>query len=296
MTAAALAEKTASPLLAALGDCQRGQWAYSSLYIWMTEHFDEMAAATGSYRVRWSKLAEAAAEEGLRTRKGAPPAPNTVKSTWFRVRRAVTALRERQAQERAKVEAEAMQREAERKASAEAAREAHRRKTEEDEALKERIAQADRAAAWARERDADARSRAQSQNPANAQTRESSLSSTQTPKIGEVKRATKMLEAAPLYGSDALDPPPPPYIGPRPAGLPENVPLEALTSLDASGVKPDGTYDLHNLPGMPRRKFFRKEYEWAQACLPMIRAIPPDERPLSLKVLFALLRSMPGMK
>jgi len=270
-------------LFAALRDCERGAWVHSPIYCWMVDNYAAMARAVTGKKVRWEKLSAAAACDGLTTRDGRTPRGETLRKTWYRVRKAMAALHEKQADNSARQEAERA-----------AARERKRQETESAAVLRERVEQVDRAAAWARERDADART--QSQIPANAQTSESSLSSTQTPKIGEVKRATKMLEAAPLYGSDALEPPPPPYIGPRPAGLPENVPLEALTSLDASGVKPDGTYDLHNLPGMPRRKFFRKEYEWAQACLPMIRAIPPDKRPLSLNVLFALLRSMPGMK
>jgi hypothetical protein len=85
-----------------------------------------------------------------------------------------------------------------------------------------------------------------------------------------------MRTQAPRYGRDRDIPLPPPYVGPRPAGMPEDLPLEALMPLDAPGIwTTRECMTVKQLPGMPRRSFYDNEREWAMDCMAMIKAIPP---------------------
>ena len=275
-----------SPLMDALRECQTGAWAHSQLFIWMVDHYETLASVIVGRNVRWARMAEAAAAEGLRTRSGGIAAVNTVKSTWFRVRRAVREQRQKAKAAAERAALEQAEKEAQREAMREAARAERARRDAEAAALRKKYDEAQRGAQWARERE---------------QKRAAEMPSAPVEKgaavrIGQVAPVFKMLEAAPLYGDDARRPPPPPYVGPRPEGMPENLPLEALVSLEASGRKENGDYDFQNMPGLPRRSFFREEYEWARCCLPMIRAIPPLERSTPMKLMFNWLMSFPGIK
>ncbi|WP_264816933.1 hypothetical protein, partial [Gluconobacter kondonii] len=113
-------------------------------------------------------------------------------------------------------------------------------------------------------------------------------------KIGQIANHVTMLKQAPRYGADRDKPLPPPYVGPRPDGMPEYLPLDALMPLDATGRQPDGRIDYEALPGLPRRSFFESEREWAKACIPMVEAVPHEDRSIVLKAL--LMRSRDRMK
>ncbi|GBR55205.1 hypothetical protein AA106555_1963 [Neokomagataea thailandica NBRC 106555] len=112
--------------------------------------------------------------------------------------------------------------------------------------------------------------------------------------IGQIANHVTMLTQAPRYGADRDKPLPPPYVGPRPDGMPEYLPLDALMPLDATGRQPNGHIDYEALPGLPRRSFFESERDWAKACIPMVEAVPHEDRSIILRAL--LMRSRNRMK
>ncbi|MFW7270226.1 hypothetical protein ACMAUO_20105 [Gluconacetobacter sp. Hr-1-5] len=132
-------------LFAALKDCERGAWAHSSLYRWMVDNHEAMSRAITGKKVRWEKLSEAAISDGLTTRDGQKPKGETLRKTWYRVRKAVATLREREAKKREESEA--------REASMKEERRAERvRQAESARTLAARIDGAERAATWRREK------------------------------------------------------------------------------------------------------------------------------------------------
>ncbi|GBR20164.1 MULTISPECIES: hypothetical protein [Asaia] len=281
MTTIAITPRSA--LHDALRGCERGEWQHSALYLWMAENFEVMERSISGGRVRWGRIAEAAHADGLRARHGGPAAVNTVKSTWYRVRKAVrAALEKREAEDAARL----------------SRRDATAAKLAKETADREAASVA-RAGA---ERELEIRQIAEQGFPPTPATQSSAPVSAAAPTmpapvisettgqgdapdlvIGQIKRPVKMLEAAPRYGEDRFKPLPPSYVGPRPAGMPENLPLEALTPLDATGMKPDGQVDIRQMPGLPRMSFFERESDWARACVPMIEAVPLEKRSLVLK-------------
>ena len=110
--------------------------------------------------------------------------------------------------------------------------------------------------------------------------------------IGQIKRPVTMLKAAPRYGEDRFKPQPPSYVGPRPAGMPDNLPLEALTPLDASGLTSNGESDFDNMPGLPRLSFFERQSDWARACVPIIEALPREDRTFAVKLMLPLVKGL----
>jgi len=277
-------------LLDALKGCERGEWQHSPLYLWMAENFDIMEKSIGGGRVRWGRIAEAAHAEGLMARHGGPAAPNTVKSTWYRVRKAVRRMLEMREDE---------------VAATQARREAARAKRLQEESELQKAASAraeaerELAVRQIAERGFPPAPAAPSIAPVTASTAagpthaasEATLQD-EAPNIviGQIKRPVKMLEAAPRYGEDRFKPLPPAYVGPRPPGMPDNLPLEALTPLDATGLTPDGRTDFEQIPGLPRMSFFERQSDWARACVPMIEAVPPERRSLMLKGMLLLVK------
>lgn len=289
MSSAAVLEGDAAGYLA---DCAE-RLARSEVVAWLLKHHDSVVAATKRRTLRWEELAQRLFKDGVRNLRGGAPAGPSLRVTWYRVRKVVAEQRlearaaaERQALEQAEEEA--------RQEARRAAARAERSRIEAEAAAgRRKFENTQRAAQWAREREA-----AQSVTPpASASTGRETAGDEKgiAVRIGEVAPVFKMLKAAPLYGEDARKPPQRPYVGPRPAGMPDNLPLEALVSLEETGRDEAGNLDFQNMPGLPRRSFFESEDQWAQCCLPMIRAIPPNERSMALKLMFSWLRSFPGI-
>lgn len=92
-------------MFTALLGCQRGTWAHSPLYQWMTNNYEAMSKAITGKKVRWQKMSEAAESAGLMNVNGEPPKPATVRSTWYRVRKAVSAMHSAQEDARNKASA-----------------------------------------------------------------------------------------------------------------------------------------------------------------------------------------------
>lgn len=277
---------TTGALFAALQDCERGAWAHSPLYRWMVDNYAAMAQAITGKKVRWDRLSAAAIADGLTTRDGREPSGQTLRKTWYRVRKAIAALQE----EREKAEAEAEARRAARavRRAQEAADDAAKRASYE-QGLKE---MATRHYEELRARSASVlapgvpASELAVPKPAPPPAVALASAPTERVRIGEVAKHITMRKQAPRYGTDALEPLPEPYVGPRPAGMPEDLPLEALMPLSASGRQSNGDLDFERMPGLPRRSFFERELEWAECCFSMIRAIPPLERNNALKAMF----------
>jgi hypothetical protein len=74
----------------------------STLFWWLVEHHDEIAAAAIGRRLRWGALCGRFAEAGLADLSGKPASPETARRTWHRARQMVAEARERQTAEAAK--------------------------------------------------------------------------------------------------------------------------------------------------------------------------------------------------
>jgi hypothetical protein len=61
----------------------------SSLHQWMRANHDAVSALLGEVRPNWRRLADVFARMGLTDGAGKPPRPQTVRQTWWRVRRAM---------------------------------------------------------------------------------------------------------------------------------------------------------------------------------------------------------------
>ncbi|KXV02872.1 hypothetical protein AD929_01605 [Gluconobacter potus] len=283
---------TDGAMFTALLGCQRGTWAHSPLFQWMTNNYEAMSQAITGKKVRWQKMSEAAESAGLTNVNGEPPKPATVRSTWYRVRKAVSAM-QRQKEEARNTALAA-------RAAARAASQAQKQHDAEGrDALNRRMAEADADVRKNQLQDARDRSRSVLYPETTSDARSEAAPSEERAaapavKIGQVAEFVVMRKQAPRYGKDQDTPLPPPYVGPRPAGMPKDLPLEALMPLDASGRTPEGKLDFEQMPGLPRRSFFDRDREWALACLPMIEVIPPRERSKPLKAMFCLLKMKIG--
>ena len=67
------------------------------LYRWLWKRHDDFAALMDECRPNWRKLSEGFAELGIRAPDGQPINPETVRATWYRVRRDMAAGREKRA-------------------------------------------------------------------------------------------------------------------------------------------------------------------------------------------------------
>ncbi len=167
MAAALMETKTGVSMFAALQGSERGTWAHSPLFLWMAENFEAMSNAVVGKKVRWQKLCEAAAADGLTNRNGEVPKPETLRTTWYRVRKTIRAMQEVQE----KAEAEAAAKKASRLSEAMATRD---KEADTDGDLRLRMEQADRAERYATSmraevRDAHVKAAAQRQERANQQ-------------------------------------------------------------------------------------------------------------------------------
>lgn len=265
-----------------------GAAGVASVRAWMERHREALLAHQDGRRINWRALCDWFASVGLLNGKGQTPTIRCAQLTWYRVGKWL----ERRKARTAERQAEALRLEAERE-SEKAAIQAEIRQRREAEAaekaaLRDKMEQVGRDVA----RRVHAQSEAQTiarvadheQPPSsNVATQENVPQQQARVRIGEVARVVRMRTQAPRYGRERDIPLPPPYAGPRPAGMPEDLPLEALMPLDAPGLDEKGMYDFKQLPGMPRLSFYENEREWMMDCMAMIKAIPPAERPPALK-------------
>ena len=299
MSAAVFSGQTAGSYLETCARCQ----TRSDVVMWLTENFETLLKATGRRALKWSTLAEHLARDGLRTQQGRAPTPNGLRVEWYRVKERITA---------AKAEADRRLRDG---SASPAVVSTERAPTgPSDEEILALMAEADNEERLNRERreriagyeaqrrpkvapdQASIQPTAPAEVVETAQSQPAPLETATQPrvKIGQIANHVTMLTQAPRYGADRDKPLPPPYVGPRPDGMPEYLPLDALMPLDATGRQPDGRIDYEALPGLPRRSFFESEREWAKACIPMVEAVPHEDRSIVLKAL--LMRSRDRMK
>lgn len=260
-----------------------------SLRTWMERHRAEILRHRDGRRIDWVALCRWFSDVGLVNARGLAPTVRCAKMTWYRVGKWMEARKER-----ASIRAE------------EKARDAIRKEAEL-QALREKMAEADKGAA---ERQLEARraraasvlfpddplppqptaphAPATASQPDAATDQGAALQS----RLGQVKPTVMMLRQAPRYGKDKEIPLPPPYVGPRPPGMPDNLPLEALMPLDATGRLPDGSFDLEQLPGLPRRSFFETDEAWYRSVYPMLEAIPRQNRSVPAKLLYTFCASV----
>ncbi|KXV49366.1 hypothetical protein AD945_04810 [Gluconobacter albidus] len=284
-----------------LETCARRQ-TRSDVVRWLTENFETLLQATGRRALKWSILAEHLARDGLRTQQGRAPTPNGLRVEWYRVKERVIAAK-------AKAKAEAERPLCDRSASRTFVPADRSSSGPSDEEILALMAEADNEERRNRERreriagyEAQRRTMAesnggdvQSEAPVEAtQSEPAPLETATRPrvKIGQIANHVTMLKQAPRYGADRDKPLPPPYVGPRPDGMPEYLPLDALMPLDATGRQPDGRIDYEALPGLPRRSFFERDRDWAKACIPMVEAIPHEDRSLILRGLLMRARDL----
>lgn len=299
MSAAVFSGQTAGSYLET---CARRQ-TRSDVVMWLTENFETLLKATGRRALKWSTLAEHLARDGLRTQQGRAPTPNGLRVEWYRVKERITA---------AKAEADRRLRDG---SASPAVVSTERAPTgPSDEEILALMAEADteerlnrerreRIAGYEAQRRAKVAPDQASIQPTvlaevveTAQSQPVPLETATRPrvKVGQIAKHVTMLTQAPRYGADKDKPLPPPYVGPRPDGMPEYLPLDALMPLDATGRQPDGRIDYEALPGLPRRSFFERDRDWAKACIPMVEAIPHEDRSLILRGL--LMRARDQMK
>ncbi len=280
-----------------------------SLRVWMELNREELLRVWNGRQLNWGALCSWFKEVGLTNATGAVPSVHCAKMTWYRVGKSLAARQARASAEADRVSRERATRHIETTAKAE---QNHTSEdvilalmTEADHEEKLNRERRDRIAAYRAEAAASAEKAPEhsvaAPSPAVDQDVPPQLHATEEVvrppvKIGQIANHVTMLEQAPRYGKDKDKPLPPPYVGPRPDGMPEYLPFEALMPLDATGRQPDGRIDYEALPGLPRRSFFEDRHQWAKACIPMVEAIPAEDRTLILQALLdrarGILRSL----
>ncbi|WP_194258102.1 hypothetical protein [Gluconobacter japonicus] len=273
-----------------------------SLRVWMEANREELLRAWNGRRLNWQALCAWFKDVGLTNADGQAPTVRCAKMTWYRAGKTLAARKDR-----AVAEANGPSRDqAVRRTVAPTDKV---RSGPSDEEILALMAEADNEERLNRERreriagyEAQRRTMAesngggvQSEAPVEAtQSEPAPLETATRPrvKIGQIANHVTMLKQAPRYGADRDKPLPPPYVGPRPDGMPEYLPLDALMPLDATGRQPDGRIDYEALPGLPRRSFFERDRDWAKACIPMVEAVPHEDRSLILRGLLMRARDL----
>jgi hypothetical protein len=74
-----------------------GRGRRSQLYLWLRAHHDQLAEAFSQTGPAWSQIATSLGNNGVVDGAGKEPTPETVRATWYRVRRDVAAARARRA-------------------------------------------------------------------------------------------------------------------------------------------------------------------------------------------------------
>ena len=273
-----------------------------SLRVWMEANREELLRAWNGRRLNWQALCAWFKDVGLTNADGQAPTVRCAKMTWYRAGKTLAARKDR-----AVAEANGPSRDQAARRTVAPTDKA--RSGPSDEEILALMAEADneerlnrerreRIAGYEAQRRTTAESKGngvQSEVPVEAaQSEPAPLETATRPrvKIGQIANHVTMLKQAPRYGADRDKPLPPPYVGPRPDGMPEYLPLDALMPLDATGRQPDGRIDYEALPGLPRRSFFERDRDWAKACIPMVEAIPHEDRSLILRGLLMRARDL----
>lgn len=276
-----------------------------SLRVWMEANREELLRAWNGRRLNWQALCTWFKDVGLTNADGQAPTVRCAKMTWYRAGKTLAARKDRAVAE----------------ANAPARDQAARRTVvptdkaqsgPSDEEILALMAEADTEERLNRERreriagyEAQRRAKvapdqasiqptALTEVVETAQSQTVPLETATRPrvKVGQIAKHVTMLTQAPRYGADKDKPLPPPYVGPRPDGMPEYLPLDALMPLNATGRQPDGRIDYEALPGLPRRSFFERDRDWAKACIPMVEAVPHEDRSLILRGLLIRARDL----
>jgi len=74
-----------------------GRGQRSQLYLWLRAHHDQLVESFNRTGPSWSQIATSLGNNGVVDGAGKEPAPETVRATWYRVRRDVAAARVRRA-------------------------------------------------------------------------------------------------------------------------------------------------------------------------------------------------------
>ncbi|MFT8933366.1 MAG: hypothetical protein ABF976_11525 [Acetobacter syzygii] len=271
-----------------------GAASVASVRAWMERHREALLAHQDGRRINWRALCDWFASVGLLNGKGQTPSVRCAQLTWYRVGKWLERRNERAAERAAETLRLEAERESEKAAIQAEIRQRREAEAAEKAALRDKMEQVGRDVARRVQAQTEAQTIARvgdHEQPASADvaSQENVPQQQARVRIGEVARIVRMRTQAPRYGRDRDIPLPPPYVGPRPAGMPEDLPLEALMPLDAPGLDDKGMYDVKQLPGMPRRSFYDNEREWAMDCMAMIKPIPPLERPPALKAMATVL-------
>ncbi|MCP1240670.1 hypothetical protein NKW44_13440 [Acetobacter lovaniensis] len=271
-----------------------GAAGVASVRAWMERHREALLAHQDGRRINWRALCDWFASVGLLNGKGQTPTIRCAQLTWYRVGKWLERRNERAAERAAETLRLEAERESEKAAIQAEIRQRREAEAAEKAALRDKMEQVGRDVARRVQAQTEAPTIARvarnEQPPSTDVDRQENVPQHEARvRIGEVARVVRMRTQAPRYGRDRDIPLPPPYVGPRPAGMPEDLPLEALMPLDAPGLDDKGMYDVKQLPGMPRRSFYDNEREWAMDCMAMIKPIPPLERPRALKAMATFL-------
>lgn len=267
-----------------------GAAGVASVRAWMERHREALLAHQDGRRINWRALCDWFASVGLLNGKGQTPSVRCAQLTWYRVGKWLERRNERAAERAAETLRLEAERESEKAAIQAEIRQRREAEATEKAALRDKMEQVSRDVARRVQAQAEAQTSARvsdHEQPtiSDVATQENATQQDTRVRIGEVARVVRMRTQAPRYGRERDIPLPPPYVGPRPAGMPEDLPLEALMPLDAPGIDDKGMYDFKQLPGMPRRSFYDNERVWMMDCMALIKAIPPAERPPALRAM-----------
>ncbi|GBR25572.1 hypothetical protein [Gluconobacter japonicus] len=237
----------------------------SPVVAWLTQNYEKLLAATSRRTLSWAELARRLGEDGIFTGRGSSPKADAVRVEWYRVKRRIAAVRE--AQEAAKAAAER-----ERLLALDAAREKKLHDDREAAALKARVEQADRAAAWQRQRAAadasylqEAAAQLRSRQAAQGLPVSVPAPASGSPSGPENKPDLVMLDL-PKFD--------PPYVSSR-AYLPVDPSLPPVREGEicrATGIKWEYGDDL---PGYPSKRNYEYERDWLRDVGRLLRAKHP---------------------
>lgn len=272
-----------------------GGVGHSPLFSFLRLHHDSIVAKAAGDRMNWEKLCQWFAQAGLTNVHGEIPTKDCARKTWYRVRKTISAATKKLAavDNSKRVALEAQRVEAlENKKALESDREALKiAMLKADEGVQERRLAASRG----RSQSVLFPDMAAPQTAPHSDTHNTpNMSAPPSVTIGQVATHFTMKKQAPRYGDARNTPLPAPYVGPRPEGMPANLPLEALMPLSATGRRPDGNIDFEQMPGLPRRSFYETDREWALDCMPMLEAIPHASRTNVIKAMISWMQMKLG--
>lgn len=250
----------------AISALQRGAGAMS-LRVWMETNRESLLKAWGNRRLNWEALCAWFKEVGLTNARGEAPSAKCARLIWFRVGKSLEARQRRDDAAKAAAERERL-------LALDAAREKKLHDDREAAALKARVEQADRAAAWQRQRaasdapylqEATAQLRARQAAQGLPVSVPASTPNSGSPSEPENKPDLVMLDL-PKFD--------PPYVSSR-AYLPVDPSLPPVREGEicrATGIKWKYGDDL---PGYPSKRNYEYERDWLRDVGRLLRAKHP---------------------